>query len=182
MVALLLAIVAAKLALMGLWSRCVCCCRCSPSSSCICRCRCTCCLWWSFSGKSCCCSWLWNERASMLSIRVASVISEMFCWQGVWYCCPGQGVWKVLLLAASAAVVCNAVWLLLSWRSCCLWQNWFTLLEMKLPYDPVCPFVGRPVGWSVGQSWFPKMAGSFTSMLLSEHLLLISPIGHGERH
>ena len=44
------------------------------------------------------------------------------------------------------------------------------LLEVKLPFDPVCQSVGRPVGLTVGLSSFPKKAASFTSMLLSEHL------------
>ena len=38
------------------------------------------------------------------------------------------------------------------------------LLEVKLPYDPVCPLVGL--------SKFLKRARSFTSMLLSEHFFL----------
>ena len=48
------------------------------------------------------------------------------------------------------------------------------LLQMKLHYDSVCP----PVGWLDGLSFglsvmskFRKKAGSFTSMVLSEHLL-----------
>ena len=48
-------------------------------------------------------------------------------------------------------------------------NNTMSLLEMKLPYDPVCPSVmssvGRSVGWSVSE-----VDKSFTLLLLSEHL------------
>ena len=57
----------------------------------------------------------------------------------------------------------------------CYWK----LLEVKLPYEPVCPsacpsVVGRSsvrpsVGWPVCLLWFPyKRAGGYSSMLLSE--------------
>ena len=39
-------------------------------------------------------------------------------------------------------------------------------LELKLPFDPVCP----PVRRSIDPSKFSKRAGSYTSMLLSERL------------
>ena len=51
----------------------------------------------------------------------------------------------------------------------------FSLLEVKLPYYPVCTSVGWLVGRSVGRSDchnFLKRAGCFTSMLQSEHLFL----------
>ena len=52
------------------------------------------------------------------------------------------------------------------------------LLEVKLPYDPVCPSVGwsnglfacTPVGLSFSWCQFPNIAGKFTFMLLSKHL------------
>ena len=40
------------------------------------------------------------------------------------------------------------------------------LLELTLSYDPVCPFVGRSVC-----HYCLQKAGSFTSMLQSEHVL-----------
>ena len=41
----------------------------------------------------------------------------------------------------------------------------FSFFEVYLPYEPVCPS-------SIGRSIiFPKKAGSYTSMLLSKHLL-----------
>ena len=47
----------------------------------------------------------------------------------------------------------------------------------ELPYDPVCPSVGRSVGclvcWSVCLPLSSKRAESFTSMLRLEHLLII---------
>ena len=49
------------------------------------------------------------------------------------------------------------------------------LLEVKLPYDPVCPSFVRSVSWSAGRlvslSQFTERAGSYTLMLLSKHLL-----------
>ena len=48
------------------------------------------------------------------------------------------------------------------------------LLEVKFPYDPVCPLVGWSVGRSVALSKFANRPGSNTSMLLSEHLLLLA--------
>ena len=40
------------------------------------------------------------------------------------------------------------------------------LLQVKLPYEPICLSVGR-----LGRSKFPARAGSLTSMPLAEHLL-----------
>ena len=40
------------------------------------------------------------------------------------------------------------------------------LLEVKLPYDLVCPSVGRFIGWTVGLSLFQVQL----PMLLSEYL------------
>ena len=52
----------------------------------------------------------------------------------------------------------------------------FPLLEVQFPYDPICQSVGWFVRWlvrrRVGLSYFPKRAGSYTLMLLSEHLFL----------
>ena len=44
-------------------------------------------------------------------------------------------------------------------------SHYFKLLEVKLPYEPVCPSVRPSIGWSK----FPKSAGKFTYKLRSEH-------------
>ena len=44
------------------------------------------------------------------------------------------------------------------------------MMEVELSYEPSCPLVIWPVGWLVCLYAFPKRAGSYTSMLLSDHL------------
>ena len=56
-----------------------------------------------------------------------------------------------------------------------MFKTHYPIESLQLPYEPVCPSVGqlvaRPVGLSACLSVImPKKEGSFTSMLLSEHL------------
>ena len=44
------------------------------------------------------------------------------------------------------------------------------MMEVELSYEPSCPLVILPVGWLVSLYAIPKRAGSYTSMLLSDHL------------
>ena len=50
------------------------------------------------------------------------------------------------------------------------WREESFFLEVELSYEPSCPLVIWPVGWLVCLYAFPKRAGSYTSMLLSDHL------------
>ena len=45
------------------------------------------------------------------------------------------------------------------------------VFQTQLPYDPVCRSVGRSAGRSDHHYFLKRGAGSYTSMLLSEHLL-----------
>ena len=55
---------------------------------------------------------------------------------------------------------------------CCLCLIF--MIGSAISYDPLCPSVGWSVGWLVGWSVgdFLKLAGSSTSMLVSEHSLI----------
>ena len=50
-------------------------------------------------------------------------------------------------------------------------DDFATLFVVQPPYDASCPSVGELVGLWVCLSKFPKRVGSYTSMLLSKHLI-----------